>query len=54
MNKLKSCYHAIRYGDWNCGWEYYKDKPIFGFYTAYYDGNHSVFHCGKLWISVYY
>ena len=54
MQFFRHCYHAIRYGDWDLGWESYKDKPMFGFYHTYYDGNHFSFHCYKLWISAYY
>ena len=54
MEFFRHCYHAIRYGDWDLGWDSYKNKPMFGFYHTYYDGNHFSFHCYKLWISAYY
>ena len=47
-------YWAIRYGEWDCGWEHYEDKPMLGVYHSYYDGNWTCLHCYKLWISVHY
>ena len=54
MNFLRHCYWAVRHGDWDCGWEMYKGKPILGIYHTYHDGYHLVFHCYKLWIEVGY
>ena len=58
MKKIKEIYlhvyFAIRYGEWSWGWEMYDNKPMFGFFHEYYDGNYSGFHCYKLWISVIY
>lgn len=54
INFLKHVYYAVRYGEWKCGWEDYLGKPKFLVDHIYYDGNHVVFHCYKLWIEVYY
>lgn len=54
MKFFKHCYHAIRYGEWDWGWGMHKDKPLFGFYSFYYDGRHAGFHLYKLWINVSY
>ncbi len=54
MNIFKHIYYAVRHGEWDCGWELYKDKPMFGFYCFRYDGNWFAFHCYKFWLSVCY
>jgi hypothetical protein len=54
MSKLHHLYYAIRYGEWSCGWEMYENKPPFGIYHTYYDGDHMTFHCYKLWVNVSY
>lgn len=54
MKTLRHCWWAIRYGEWHCGWKMYKDKPKFGFYHFYYDGNCAGFHLYKFWLSVRY
>lgn len=51
------CWHvryAIQQGTWGCGWEQYKNKPQFGFYHAWHDGNWACLHLGPLWISRHY
>lgn len=54
MNFLRHCYWVIRYGDWDCGWEMYKNKPMLSVNHSYYNGYHAIFHCYKLWIAVSY
>jgi hypothetical protein len=58
MKRIKEIYRhitiALRYGEWSWGYGWYEDKPKFGFYHVYYDGNHAAFHLGKLWIAVFY
>ena len=54
MKFFRHCYYAVRYGEWNCGWEMYENKPKFGFYSFWYDGQHVGFHLYKFWIDVYY
>ena len=51
---LTHIYWAIRYGKWYCGWEQWEDKPQWGFYHDWFDGNHAVVHIYKLWIGVEY
>lgn len=53
-NFLKHISNIIKYGDWEWGWEMYKDKPMFGIYHTFYDGNLISFHLYKLWICVQY
>lgn len=59
MNKfLKHCYWAIRYGDWDMGWD--KDwltKPDHEWFYCghvYYDGHHAAIRIGKFFIGVSY
>lgn len=55
MRKFFShCWGAIRYGEWDWGWEMYEGKPKFGFFSTYYDGYHFCFHCYKFWLGVGY
>lgn len=54
MNKLKHIYWAIRYGDWDCGWESTYDRKSFGWDSMYYDGNWFSFYIGCFWVGVYY
>lgn len=54
INVVKHIYWALRYGEWSVGWENYKNKPMFGVVTCYYDGNHCCFHVGPGWLSVHY
>lgn len=51
---MKRLYYMLRYGEWSMGWESYPDKPMFGLYREYYDGDYITFHCYKLWIVLYY
>lgn len=46
--------YAIRQGEWDYGWEQYKNKPQFGFYHTWYDCNWFCAHLGPLWISCHY
>ena len=59
MNKfLKHCYWAVRYGDWDIGWD--KDwltKPDHEWFYCghvYYDGDHAAIRIGKFFIGVSY
>lgn len=54
MNALKHIYWAVRYGKWHLGWGQWEDKPQWGFYHNWFDGNHAVVHIYKLWIGVEY
>lgn len=58
MKSIKLLYQhvkiAVLYGEWYWGWEWYENKPKFGFFHHYYDGNIVAFHLGKFWIEVYY
>lgn len=54
MKFFKHCRWAIKYGEWDIGWELYKGKPMFGFFTGYYDGHYASFHLWKFWIGVCY
>ena len=54
----RHCYYAIRYGDWDIGWdkewltkEYHK---WFVLGHAYYDGNHVCLRISKFYIYVGY
>ena len=53
-NFMLHIHHALRYGDWDCGWEMYEDKPMFGLYKIYYDGDHVALHLYKFWVAVSY
>lgn len=54
MKLHKHIYWALRYGEWSWGWEMYPEKPQFGIFYTYYDGNIACFHLYKLWIEVEY
>lgn len=47
-------YHAIRYGDWSCGWEYVEGRQRWGYHHNTYDGDWFALYFGNLWIEVYY
>lgn len=47
-------YSAIRYGEWDWGYEDWKGKPKFALLHMYYDGDHVALHLGKFHISVVY
>ena len=44
----------FRYGDWDCGFEQYIDKPQFGIFNEYYDGNIFALHIWRLWVTCFY
>lgn len=50
----RSLYYMARYGKWEHGYDHWENKPRFGLYHVYYDGNHLVLHIGNHYISVYY
>lgn len=54
MNELRHIYYAVRYGDWDCGWEYVEDRKRLGWEHLYYDGDWFTLYLGNLWIAVYY
>jgi len=54
VNIAKHIYWAIRYGEWHCGCEFYKGKPMIGIFYAWHDGNNIGAHLGPLWIGCQY
>ena len=54
MNPFRHLYYAIRYGEWEWGWDNYADRYKFGFKHMYYDGDWITFWCFKFYISVNY
>lgn len=47
-------YYIIRYGFWDYGYDDWDDKPKFGIYYLYYDGNNLALHIGNFYLSVEY
>ena len=39
---------ALRYGEWECGCEFYKGKPMIGVFSTWYDGRWIGAHFGPL------
>lgn len=59
INKfLRHCYYAIRYGEWDIGWDKEwltkEHHEWFVLGHAYYDGNHVCLRIGKFYIYVGY
>lgn len=54
MKFFKHLKWALKYGVWSGGCEFYKNKPMFGFFSTYYDGYYASLHLGPLWIGVEY
>lgn len=54
VKMLKQIYYAIRYGEWDWGWEMYEGKPMFKFFHFWHDGYWTGLHIYKFWVSVYH
>lgn len=52
------CYYAIRYGDWDIGWDgEWLTKPDHEWFYCghiYYDGDHAAIRIGKFFVGVSY
>lgn len=57
-NLIKHIYYAVRYGDWDIGWDKtWLTQPDHTFFYAghcYYDGYHAAIRIGKFYIGVSY
>lgn len=55
---FKHCYFAVRYGDWDIGWDKeWLTKPDHTFFHighCYYDGDHAAIRIGKFYVGVTY
>lgn len=55
---LRHSYFAIRYGDWDIGWDkWWLTKPDHTFFHighCYYDGDHAAIRIGKFYVGVSY
>lgn len=45
---------TLRHGDWECGCEFYRGKPMLGVFSTWHDGRWIGAHLGPLWVSVHY
>jgi hypothetical protein len=40
----------FRHGEWSCGFEFYKNKPMFSFEVGFYDWYIYAWHIGPFWV----
>ena len=54
MSIFRHIYYAIRYGDWECGFDNHADRYKFGFKHMYYDGDWVTIWFFKFYVAVNY
>jgi|GEM_PF-2239574 len=58
MKTINHIWWALRYGDWDAGWDSAwgdkADEPFFYCKPMYYDGHHCYVRIGKFWFGVSY
>ena len=54
MSPFKHIYYAIRYGEWEAGWDSYTSTNKFGLKHTYYDGDWATLWFFKFYIAVNY